>query len=192
MFRRLFRLLFLFHFLFSSGRDNCPKVLEVKRNRPATNASASASLLLWHPGNRSAVQGSAAVEGAASLPSETSNCSLVTGQYNAPRGDGLSKKGGGHGWRWVAVGCCEAQRLPNRLPHSYQVATVVSSNSLLVSHWYVWWIALNTFKLKRRSKRNELWELARRLPQGWRSPAGVVLGGGGGGAVGPRWNQCPI
>lgn len=49
-----------------------------------------------------------------------------------------------------------------------------------VSHWYVWWIALNTFKLKRRSKRNELWELARRLPQGWPSPAGGVLGGGGG------------
>jgi len=120
MFRRLFRLLFLFHFLFSSGRDNCPKVLEVKRNRPATNASASASLPLWHPGNRSAVQGSAAVEGAASLPSETSNCSLVTGQYNAPRGDGLSKKGGGHGWRWVVRGVLRGSAI------AQQIAALIS------------------------------------------------------------------
>lgn len=94
---------------------------------------------------------------------------------------GLARQGGGgaSGWWvvWVVWAVCALWGEWGLCDCTTDCRTHIrlQPNSLLVSRWYVWWIALNTFKLKRRSKRNELWELARRLPQGCRSSAGVLL-----------------
>jgi len=122
MFRRLFRLLFLLLFLVPRsslrGLNNCPKCWKSNASavthRPATNASV---LSCWD----AAREGTASAS--ASMAPETSNCSLVTGQYNAPRGNREMR---------IRTGFEDGQRkrLHNRLLRSYQVATVCVSTRL--------------------------------------------------------------
>lgn len=88
MFRRLFRLLFL---RCSSGQTIAQSV------GSQTQVLSPTDPPLMRPSLRHSPRDAAAAAEPAEAASETSNCSLVTGQYNAPRGNWQAEEGQGVG-----------------------------------------------------------------------------------------------